>query len=158
MRIGHTWFRSVGGLTPYRTCHTVTTATAAAEFSTTHGNHFYAGFSEQSVGVSIAVIGHDHTGLNRHNVITVVPLLAFCLICIATCLDYTKFLEPKGFLDHLKMSFAFFTNCVASLVVRRINAVTTDLIYNVAKDRDHISVTKAEHSVQVHRGPALRHQ
>ena len=51
-------------------------AAAAAEFRAADGDHLDAGLAQQRVGVDVAVVADDHAGLERDDVVAVVPLLA----------------------------------------------------------------------------------
>src|SRR5437763_16588013 len=54
----------------------MTAATAAAELGSAHRDDFDAGLAQQCVCVGVAVIGHNYAGLERDDVVAVIPLLA----------------------------------------------------------------------------------
>jgi hypothetical protein len=131
---------------------------AAAKLRAADCNNFDAGFSEQGIGISIAVISHYYSWFQRDNVVAVIPLLALRLICIASCLHDAKIAESESFLDHLGKGFGFFTNLIAPLIIGRIHAITADLIHDFTEDCDDIAIAKGEHCIEMHGGAALRHE
>ena len=52
-----------------------------------------AGPAQMSVGPFVAVVGYDHTGLQGHDVVAVIPLLPFLLEGIAACGNDAQFFE-----------------------------------------------------------------
>src|ERR1700741_4107176 len=87
---------SVRWLSPDRTGHAVPAAAAATELGTADRDHLDSGLPQERVRVHIAVIGDDDAGLDRYDVVAVVPLLAFGLVNIASGLDNTKLVQAEG--------------------------------------------------------------
>ena len=56
---------------------------AAAKLGPPHGDDLDACLSEQRIGVSVAVVGHDNAGLQRDDVVAIIPLLALGLVDVA---------------------------------------------------------------------------
>ena len=123
------------------------------------GDHLDAGLAQQRVGVGVAVVGDDDAGLERHDVVAVVPLLALGLVGVAAGLDHAQLVEPQRVADD-----------VEDRPCRRRGPrsrrrptvgwvlIAADLVDHLAEDRDQVAVAEAEHRVEVHGGAALRHQ
>ena len=132
-------------------------AAAAAEFAAAHGDDFDAGLAQQRVGVGVAVVGDDHAGLERDDVVAVVPLLALRLPGVAAGLDDAQFLQAQRIAHHVEQMAFVEMDFDAALAVGA-RAVAADLVHHLAEGGDQVAVAEAEHRVQVHRGAALRHQ
>ena len=70
-------------------------AAAAAEFGAAHGDDLDAGLAQQRVGVGVAVVGDDDAGLERDDVVAVVPLLALRLQALPPVSTTRSSFEPE---------------------------------------------------------------
>lgn len=131
---------------------------AAAEFGAADRYYFNASFPEERIGVGIAVIGHHYAWFKRHNVITVIPLLALGLVRVASSFYNTKLAKPENFFHDVEKWLALFADRVSTLIVSRIHAVAADLIYNLAENGNYFAVAESEYRIQMHRRTAPRHQ
>src|SRR4051812_37941145 len=73
-----------------RASHAVTAAAAAAEFGTDDGDDFHACLAQDRVGVGISVVGDNHAGLDRDQIVSAVPLLALAVITRAARAEHTE--------------------------------------------------------------------
>ena len=62
-----------------RAGHAVAAAAALAELEALDGDHLDAGLAQRGVGAGVALVGDDDPGLERDDVVAVVPLLALGL-------------------------------------------------------------------------------
>lgn len=58
-------------------------AATAAELGALDGDDFDPSAAQKRIGVDIAVVADDHAGLERNDVVAVIPLLAFDLVAVA---------------------------------------------------------------------------
>src|SRR5271165_4283005 len=121
------------------TGHTMAAAAAAAELGSAHGNDLDAGLAKQGVGVGIAVVVNDHAGLERDDIVAVVPLLTFGLPGIAAGLDHDQRLQAQRLLHHLEERLLVLTHVDVAGIVARIAAVAGDLVHDLAEYRALIS-------------------
>src|SRR4029453_7494231 len=70
-------------VTDQRAGHAVPTAAALAQLETLDGDDLDAGLAHLGDRVGVALVGDDHAGLERDDVVAVVPLLALLLVGIA---------------------------------------------------------------------------
>src|SRR5262245_36545157 len=131
---------SIGWLSPDRTGHAVAAAAPAAELGAADRDHLDPGLPEQRVRVDVPVIGDDHAGLDRHDVVAVVPLLAFRLVAVAAGLDDAELVEPERIAHDLQQRLAFRTDLELPAVVDRVGAVAADLVDDLPEDRDDVAV------------------
>src|SRR5215469_8945960 len=75
-----------------RTCHAVPTASAPSKFSAYDGDDFDACFTQQRVGIDIAVIGEDNARRCADEVGSTVPLRALSHVRSTACLDHAQLL------------------------------------------------------------------
>src|SRR5215472_3725753 len=66
-------------ITRYRAGHTVAATAPLSEFRSLNRDHLDASFAELGIGVVVAIVGYDHTGLQRDHVVAILPLLALSL-------------------------------------------------------------------------------
>src|SRR6185437_17162802 len=119
--------------------------------------HLDPGLAQQSVGIGISIVGDDHARLESDDIVAVVPLFAFGLPGVAAGLLDPQCLEPEGILHDVDQRFVVRAHVDAAGGGARIDAIAADLIDDLAKHRTGIAVAEAEHGVEVHRRPALRH-
>ena len=111
-------------------------AAAAAEFGAAHGDHLDPGLAQQRVGVGVAVVGDHHAGLERHDVVAVVPLLALGLPGVAAGLDDPQFAQAERFPDDLEqVALVSARTSTSAVAVRRTDAVAADLVDDLAERR-----------------------
>src|SRR5918994_6700753 len=79
-----------------RARHAVPPAPALAELEAGDLDHLDPGFPHLADGVGVALVGHDHAGLEGDDVVAVVPLLAFLLVGIPAGLDHPELGHPHG--------------------------------------------------------------
>ena len=70
-----------------RTRHAVAATATAAEFRSDDGDDFDTRLAKQRVGLGVAVVGEDDTGLDGDGVVAAVPLLALGGVHVAPGLD-----------------------------------------------------------------------
>ena len=66
-------------------------ASSLTELEAFDRDHLDTGLSHLRDRVGVALVGHNHAGLQRYDVVTVVPLLSLLLIDVATGLDDVQF-------------------------------------------------------------------
>jgi hypothetical protein len=71
-------------------------AAPAPEFVSLDGDDLDTGLAQLCVGKLIPLIGDDDPRCESHDVVAVVPLLAFLFIRVATRRENAKPLEPQG--------------------------------------------------------------
>ena len=107
-------------------------AAAAAEFRAAHRDHLDPGLAQQRVGVRVAIVGHDHAGLERDDVVAVVPLLALGLPGVAAGLDDAQLLQAERLLDHVEEMSLVGADLDAAVAVGT-RAVAADLVDDLAE-------------------------
>ena len=71
-------------------------AAAPAEFGAADRDDLDPGLSQKRVGVDVAVVGDDHAGLERDDVVAVVPLLALGLEEFPPVATVRSFFRPSA--------------------------------------------------------------
>ena len=100
---GHLQVLSVSeGVARQRAGHAMAAAATAAELGARDGDHFDARPAKQRVGVDVAVVADDDSGLDGDDVVAVVPLLALGLVAVAAGGDDPQAVETEGLLDDLQ--------------------------------------------------------
>ena len=79
-----------------RAGHAVGAATAATELEPLDGDHLDARLAQCGVRPGVALVGDDDTGLERDDVVPVVPLLAFGLEGVPAGLDHPHVSHAQG--------------------------------------------------------------
>src|SRR5215472_1191010 len=148
---------SVGRLARDRAGHAVSAAAAAAELRTPDGDDLDPRLAQKRVGMGIAVVAHDHTGLEGDDIVAVVPLLALSLPGIAAGPDDPEALEAERLLHDLEQRSLVLADLHAVFIVGGMPAPALDLIDDLAEHRADIPVAEAEDRVQMHGSPALGH-
>src|SRR3954452_14755238 len=80
----------------YRTRHAVPAAAALAELEPLDRDDLDAGLTHLGDRVGVALVGDDHTRLERDDVVAVVPLLALLLVGVTTGLHHLQLGDPHG--------------------------------------------------------------
>ena len=92
---GHGWLLS-NGIADQRTGHAVAATAALAELGAVDGQDLDAVLAHERVGVLVALVGDDDAGLERHDVVAVVPLLALGLPLVAAGADDPEVGRGRG--------------------------------------------------------------
>ena len=121
-----------------------------------NGDDLDPGPAQHGVGIDVAVIGHDHAGLDGDDVVAVVPLLALGLVAVAAGRDDAQMLQAERRLDHFGES-AFFLDDLDSLVAgtKREGA---DALDHGGIDRHQVAVAEGEDRVEMHEAAVPRHE
>ena len=136
----------------------MSTATAATEFRTAYRDHFNACLPQQRVRISVAVVGNHDARLEGHDIVAVIPLFAFGFVGIAARGDGAQLIESKRVPHHIEHWRFIQTNLKTAVIASRMHVVASDLTDDIGEDRHKIAVAEAEHSVEMHGRPALRHE
>ena len=79
-----------------RTGHAVPAATALAQLEALDLDHLDPRRPHAGDGVGVALVGHDHAGLEGDDVVAVVPLLALLLVLVTAGLDDLQPVDADG--------------------------------------------------------------
>ena len=79
-----------------RAGHAVTAAAALPELEAGDLHHLDTRLSHLGDGVGVPLVGDDHAGLERDDVVAVVPLLPLLLVLVATRLDDVELRDTEG--------------------------------------------------------------
>src|SRR6185437_7555470 len=131
--------QSVGRLAPDRTGHAMAATPPAPQLGAANGDDLDAGLAQKRVGIGIAVVGHDHTGLESDDVVAVVPLLPLGLPAVAAGPDHPQLLEAEGLLHDIEHASLVLADLHAALVIGRVPAVALDLVDHLAEHRADIA-------------------
>src|SRR6478735_2608005 len=74
----------------------VAAATTFAELEALDLDDLDAGLAHLGDRVGVALVGDDHAGLERDDVVAVVPLLALLLVLVAAGLDHLQAVDLQG--------------------------------------------------------------
>src|SRR4029453_8224136 len=88
--------RSLDGIADQRTGHAVPAAATLAQLEALDGDDLDPGLAHLGDRVGVALVGDDHAGLERDDVVAVVPLLALLLVGVAAGLDPPQLGYPQG--------------------------------------------------------------
>src|SRR5512141_279276 len=133
-------------------------AAAATQFRASYGDHLNARLPQQRVGISIAVIGEDGAWLQCHDVVPIIPLLAFGFVGVAAGGDRAQLVKSKCVAHDIEHRLLMRTNVETAIVAGWMHAIASDLADDIGEYRDEIAITKTEHRVEMHGRPALRHE
>src|SRR5690348_11564792 len=95
-------FVSERGVALERARHAAATAAPAPEFEAFDRDHFDAGLTQRRVRAGVAFVSDDGAGLERDDVVAVVPLLALRLERVAAGRDDAHLLHPERLAHDLR--------------------------------------------------------
>ncbi|EGE57167.1 hypothetical protein RHECNPAF_470050 [Rhizobium etli CNPAF512] len=149
---------SVSRVAPDGACHAMAATTAAAEFGAANGDDLDPRLAQKRIRVGVAVVGDDDAGLERDDIVAIVPLFALGLVGIAAGFDGAQLRQVERLGDDIEHRPIVRVDLECAVVVLGVHAVAADLIDDLGKQGDDIAIAKAENRVEVHGRTALRHQ
>ena len=119
------------------TGHAMPAAAAAAEFRAAHGDHLDAGLAQQRVRVGVAVVGDDDAGLQRDDVVAVVPLFALRLArrCRRSRRRAAASDPSASWTTVEQRLLSSRRTSMPPAAIARVDAVAADLVDDLAEDR-----------------------